>query len=1431
MKKNDDKKKRNDGKNFELLTKTFFSFIFDEIGYIVHKGRMQFNGTQDGFDIQFVICKDNIERNIFIECKDYSTDLKFGNIYPKAHDLESNYNFDKNDVAIFISPRANFANSKNPEKSEPIFNSGKFPFQIRLLDKSNGIDNLFAIDKEIYCEIYKVNFEKKISKDKEIKKFKSILHSRGNLKTIIINEEHRYNYITNIKELDYLIPRTISESKKLNKKQIRYFSNNSLSHIENLKFLVSNLLINDKTDGIILLGNPGFGKSIELKQLALFFWKNRELENCIPFFRSISTFINTSSITDYLPENWKNIPRLIIILDGLDEISEGHNFKAKLEKFIIDHKNNRTIIKFILSCRTNTYESSIKNIPNFKLYFLDEIHSDDALDFLKNKYSLSLKNLNQNSLIENQRDFLTNPYFLNLFGEYYKENKIIPTNKCDLISKYIDKRLKDDRETKYKNRSYDISLIKTYCKKTALAMEAMQVNKISDSYLNLLLESNKNTFTNCCFIEKVYNEDNWMFEHRNLQEFFVANALANLSFKNIINFISITKTNKTHPSWLNSISYLINLLDVKSEKYKKLIDWLKKFDSTILFKVDSNRISIGLKINIFQDFFNLICKKQTLWIRVYDLGIKELALFGNCEENISFLIREVKDKTNHRRARISAFELLSNMDFLLIKKKIELLILELLSSPIDSIDFRFKSNIIYIVKKIDLHKNGNFIHEIIKALGDYDHHTITNTVLQLIEDSDPDEFFKYIKNVTPKIINDELRIYTKKDIISTDSQKDTLNNILLKFSSLEHLIFSLKFYFENKYLNSFRLKEEGVKGIISKIIQLNRTSKNVYKQMLNFIINDFKGLKFLFKYEEVFSSFFHETNTSERAFKDIFDLIKNYSDDVEFEFELKRHFLAELVTNKNINLIANEFINSKVNEKQIFYFRNIISHKDFKLGLKFQKIITSKTSYKFNNDLLDTKIRLKWSRFHRNKEQLDFDIFFNKKKLINLTKIYFLELGKEKVIRDDMLEYRKEYYQDVDLQIKYSQSFFNLLHNTFNEFGNKISKEDVIQLLNSDLYLINEIKEKIHSTNKNNYISNSRGFKIKQKQVEYVENWCNSNISKVIFHNFCSCKSNKKKCYLLWFFRNQFEFTFPNNILLDMLSIDSSMSINGKKIGYDYIIDRVDKQELKKRIIININSGYLTSDIFESHALYALENNIESVYPKIKTYIKKDKYLYYRAVLLEKYIEKTNDISLLKELVKPNPIDENANGLTWRSIELLLSKKENNFVINKLLEFIKIDKTNKNKLTSIKYLIRANYENAFLVFNEWLKSNIKEYKSEVHYLFRSDDWKLYNNPKSIPHLMELIKIGNNKSYFFDEYSKPIRIVLDILTNICQNSNPETCLLIIKKIEKCKKVYHFDKFYFNTIINNTWETYYTLKSKPIPFSEIAKKIEGYRYKII
>lgn len=1409
---------RNLGKEFEQLTKIFFSNLFQKIGFIVNKERIQLNGTQDGFDILFVISENYTERNIFIECKDYSTDLKFGNIYSKAHDLEANYEFSENDIAFFISPRANFGNSRNSEKSEPIFNKGKFPFEIRLLEKNNGIEYLFATDKAIYKKIYKKDCLINVDNEIEYSKFKSILLSRGSLKKIQINEHDRQKYIINIQTLEPYIDRQLLLQEKFNQQKKKINSLNQVLSELNLIDATKNILNENAKDGIILLGNPGSGKSIELQNLAIHFWRKREVYNWVPFYRPINTFINTSEIVDFLPKNWENIPYLLIVLDGLDEISYSLEFKTKLDKFLTD--NTKTKIKFVLSCRTNVYENTIKSIKEFDCFVLKDIVYYQSIEFLQKKYNLNSNDLFELSFNSNQKEFLETPYYLNLFGKYYQETSKLPTNKVQLIEKYVEKRLEDDRKSKYKNKPFDKSIIKLICKKVALSMVAMQVSKISSTKIYSLLKNEKELFTNSCFVEVIFGKDEWKFEHKNVQEYFVASALNDLETEQIIDFIKLDREhNKTHPSWLNSISHLINLMNPDAKKYEEIINWLIENDSEILFKADKNRVSNQIKTSVFQKYFNKKCKDDTLWIRKYDAEVRDISRFADCNDNIKYLLNEFKNKKNHRRTRISALDLISTMSYNSQKNEIKETLMVSINEPIENDDFSFNSFLIDSFTELNFYRNNkNNVDSIIKTYENLDHLEITNSILKLIEKVECNNYLKYIIKTAPKTIDNSKRVYQRDGNLST-GETHTLKNVLKKLSNFKGCIFELNFYLKNDH--QLNTSKEDIERIIQKIIQLDSNDSSIFKELINFCV---KNHDILYSYEDLISLVFLKTENRKKAFLDIYNLSE--------KFDNIRSLLTQLVTKEEFNFILNEFANNKIDEKDLLYFRNNLSYVNFDLSLEFQMIVVSKTNYKFNNDFLKKEIRNKWQNFHQTKAQKEFNLLFKKEKLEELSEQYFKRFEDRKLHRDNQLDERKEYYKSIKLQKKFPQNFIHLIHNSFTGIKKTVSLGEVKNKISSEFYLISSIKRIIENDKNSN-------IKISQVQIQTISDWSFDNINKVDFKDYpdYNNRTNSKRCELLLFFRERFELKYPKKILLDITEAKNERNYfdSNEESIFDSIVNEVGKEEVIKRILDNFDKGMTNQIVFKNHCYFAIENDLKSVFNKIEDYITNEQISEsLRSNVLKPYFEKTNNINLLKRLTNFKFDNDYTDLLPWTSLKLLIDNNELDFTIKKLLENLNLNLTNRSKIENIKFLVRCNYKDAFKLFNEWLKNNITEYNREINYSISDKDWDKHTNTKSIENVVELIEISCNPNFKFDTFSNPIRIARETLKNITQKNNPEVCLEVIKMMEKSKSLVNdesFDYYHFNSIIEETWKDFYNHKSKPMNFKTISKKIEELKYDIL
>ncbi len=161
------------GADFEQLVKPFFKKLFEEMCFIVIEVRKQDSGNQNGFDISVVFFDDNdVERHIFFECKYYTAaNLYWSDIFNKEIQLESsNYN---PTAFIALSPLRNLSNIDHNVQAKAI-NKFKFPVDFWTPDKN--IEQIFALDKELYKKVFDCNeCTLKIDRDKEIQRIKAIL--------------------------------------------------------------------------------------------------------------------------------------------------------------------------------------------------------------------------------------------------------------------------------------------------------------------------------------------------------------------------------------------------------------------------------------------------------------------------------------------------------------------------------------------------------------------------------------------------------------------------------------------------------------------------------------------------------------------------------------------------------------------------------------------------------------------------------------------------------------------------------------------------------------------------------------------------------------------------------------------------------------------------------------------------------------------------------------------------------------------------------------------------------------------------------------------------------------------------------------------------------------------------------------------------------
>ncbi|MGE8426192.1 MAG: NACHT domain-containing protein, partial [Sphingobacterium siyangense] len=332
-------------------------------------------------------------------------------------------------------------------------------------------------------------------------------------------------------------------------------------------------------NGVVILGNPGSGKTTELNFMAVSLWDERNSNEIIPYFKSLKNFNSNSTISEILPNRYEKIPFLLVVLDGLDEVYDVTDFSNKLRSFIDSKKVSprKNNIKFIISCRTSIYNKIVKNLDGFTEAYLNPIVDGQAIRFLRDKFGIDFINEHRKFNFWKYADLLETPFYLELIGENYLKTGVIEISRSKLISQYIKNRLDHDEKDKFRNTNYSEGLHLEQARKLAFAMETMQITSIEDSKARAIL-GEIDTLAKNPFIEQSIDKK-WSFELKSVQEYFVAQILTQMDIDQLLDLIKIDdKICKVHPAWYNVVTLLLNMEFEQVNAYEKLINWLIKND-------------------------------------------------------------------------------------------------------------------------------------------------------------------------------------------------------------------------------------------------------------------------------------------------------------------------------------------------------------------------------------------------------------------------------------------------------------------------------------------------------------------------------------------------------------------------------------------------------------------------------------------------------------------------------------------------------------------------------------------------------------------------------------------------------------------------------------------------------------------------------------
>ncbi|MEO8235766.1 MAG: hypothetical protein ABI549_10165 [Flavobacterium sp.] len=1385
------------GSSFEITTKDFFIWLFEKLELTVVKDRVQFSGTQDGFDILIVVSKNYVEQRIYIECKNYSSDLDIGNIIKKAWDLEKNQNLDENDLFIAINPKSNFKNQDNSEKSVPILDE-KFKFRNCLLDVSNGIKRLFALNNTFYEKVYGNNVDFEINEEKEIDRFKNIIFSKKPFKKVIISSTDKEKFIGNLTINDDYVNRSFSEDLDTT---FRF------SFYDKVESLTLNKIL-ETNDNIFILGNPGNGKSTELKKMALSIWKEGEVEDPIPIFKNLRNFTITDDVSSYLPKGWEELNNILFILDGIDEISDIENFKSKLESFITSNTNKTKKHKFIISCRTNVYESIAKGISGFKVFYLKDLTQFESLELLKKKCGNIIDTIGYQDML---LDFLKTPFHIEIVADFINKKQTLPKNTADLWKTYITNRLTIDENDKLKKITLNIALIEEYSKKTSVINEFMKTNTFEENNLFKILNKNSYNFKEFKknpLIELQKNTKVWNFEHRNIQEYFAAIAISEMDFVKIIDFIQIQNTLKTHPSLFNTITFLINILD--GDKSQELISWLIVNEPELLFKADSDRITEEVKIKLFQQYFNSECIEKTFWIGTNKtFSVKEIADFGNCEANFNYLIDFIN--TNKQlRVVVSALELLSFFTIPVNK------IVSVKSNFIDLLkdadtNVSIKSHIIECIHAQNLAKEDKkYFNEIFEIFKTETNKELNKALLLLIDKTAVDEMFWFIKAEFLRENNLE-----KREVID-DVHRGTswvLNEMILNLKLSDNFI-KIIFYYLIEDINR-NLDKTQLEHILNKFILFDENEDDFMIRFMNKL-----DLKIKYRHQDMslLQDFISKSKLKSQVYAFSYILNTNLFSEINY-------FLSSISNFDTIQLIVEKYKKGEIDkDEEIEYFRNRLNNTQNRtLGKEFHDLMINQ-GFSFKEECwTDEKLEFEVSK-HKNKTQNNFDLFFDKKELLKEIKIVFDENGDiidERMIR----EIENKWYETNGYWNTTIDTSLSFLTRLIYDNGKSLSFLEVEDILEEDLIIFKKIKMLIDGNKKsNNY------FVVSESQKQTITNWSIKTAQTLDFKNILylhedggfSMLHDYDVLKLILFFQNEFDFILPQEFLLNTIEffeVEKSHQINE---NFEKLITRIADQKLvNERIIKNLKEATLFSFSLSKHVEYALNENLIEVLPEIRNYFLHKSSGYVIEKKLEKYIQLcNNNTDILKELSVD--VKEHKSSI---AIGLLMNMGvEKEYCISKAIECLGTENQNNYNFKSdaISILFQLDQKSAV----------------EYHYNMLESDFEnslknnCYTNYKEIEDYGVLEKLFRQAYNSSNSKRRIYSIATSFLTTYVSNlsKEDESYEKVERVLKKLKDELEIEKndsniFFINLLIESSNNSYINSKSKALDFNEALKKVES------
>ncbi|RBQ06718.1 hypothetical protein [Pedobacter miscanthi] len=1403
------------GGAFEQLAKDFLERILSELGYEIVRSRTQYSGTQDGYDnLLEVVDGDRVSRRIYVECKDYSSKLIFADAVEKIPHIVSTH--DQIDLLLFISPFVDFANTNEETKLEGFFQAIASKCPVDFLTPNAYIKEYFALYPDLYRVVYKSDVQAVEGEEraKWLRKFEKLIFSDKRLKKVVIREGDRGKYIGQLKKNNFHIDRTVR----------RQFEHSPFYWEEIEQAMRIEAALSSSKWGVVMLGNPGYGKTNELEQLAVRLWEDEVARAWMPKYEHLRDFHSATLIEELLPPDFEHLNPLLLILDGIDEVHDITDFTNKLRRFSSTHENllDAGSLKILISCRTNIYLRYIKSIQGLDTVFLNGVTEGGAIRFLYQKYDIDPRKKKKFDYWR-YRDILENPFYLELIGQSFVREKKVDLSRAKLIEDYLERRLKEDFTEKHRNDlTFSSEEQLGIATRIAVAMEAMQRSELKENEIWSLSNSGNIFFKNP-FLEQ-NPSGTWSFEHKNIQEYLTARFLSKLSFEEIIAFIAIGENfEQVHPSWHNVISFLLNI-EFDKEVYAALVQWLSENDAELLFEAKAALIPEPSRNMAFQAFFQDRVLENKLWID----DLTPMAEFGDTNANVEYLIAVLRDRELNLRSRISASSLLKEMAK---SKAYHLQIGEVVLQVVDEFKrdqvlVNLLENVLGLMLELPEPFLASLFTTVIAELAGFDQREVVRPLLNGINGENLHLYLAYVLEILSKAIKEKPWNYSSK----TGTLISTKEKIFDIFCLVKDPLLLLKvFSFLIERFNNYELKEKLFVSFLEHAGPIFAANVALIGNELVDVLTLAAGRdRIRYMQEGPLIAMIKACKLELQLYQRMVASAINYPP--------LAYFLAAMPHAEGFDCIVDGYKRGLLNQEFINRYRNLISHQHVDLAIRFESLMETQTSHRFE-DHIDKEKNQELRLWHQNREQRELDLRFDLPELLlQMQRIYELA-GVTRLSKQRMEKFTDRYYREHDLEREINPYSKQLLRELIaNEYkGRKmLAVADLKQaLLANELNRMEDISQVLPAKEGSRKVA-------RPEQRATVLEWCLANQSCAFDYyqgNFADHDGSAALTGKLIFkFQRYFKFVeLDQRLLLEMIW----EGMDHEKINLDYMEGVVSSEEIHQYFLVllegqtlNLRGRFMLLQYFRENGLSST-NYEPGLKEEVITALNQQSDYLPKQVIREFFAA---DEEYLKRLLEIFGFDTRHQYFLSFLLGLLTETAGEEyvslFISDHYEQLAKLGLMSEKEM--IQMLIKNNSPLAFKKLSLMMQ---QPYNGEAVISGYNSSWKNFSNKDAVDDILNIIEAGQHgmvsPGLFDRKTSSFMRMATETLLSIANAHDAASCTAIMGSFTARNFSMDLDDdvFYLNNFKKDMQECFCKHISRPFSLAQAALMLDKYRFDLI